>query len=257
MLRANNINEVAIVPYTVRTLRLNQIISFKDAEIIKFIFCQAVHIIMKIHCCMFNEKFVHGDLHTGNIKCVLDDYTNIKAQAFDFGKAMIDVSDSDRCKDLKYIFHKEAIGSNYSIVNSLETFKRNVSRNPSEDNMEKDYLLHKLCNLRSGNGLLSEEVDIFLSAIGNQLMAALKSSTSDSKNEDIFAYYSNLIVSKYAPEAKGYILQKNLACYNPVDQALSLPTNDKSFILSIIKSNLIVIRKHIPMLSQGCLIKLF
>ena len=121
---------------------------------------------------------------------------------------------------------------------------------------KKHYPLHKLCSLRSGNGLLSEEVDIFLSAIGNQLMAALKSSTSDSKNEDIFAYYSNLIVSKYAPEAKGYILQKNIARYHPVDQALSLPTNDKSFILSIIKSNVIVIRKHIPMLSQGCLIKI-
>ena len=137
MLRANNINEVAIVPYTVGTLRLNQIIALKDAEIIKFIFCQAVHTIMKIQYCMLNEKFVHGDLRTGNIKFLLDDYTNIKAQAFDFGKAMIDVSDSDRCKDLKYIFHKEAIGSKHSIFNSLETFKRNVYRNPSEGNMEK------------------------------------------------------------------------------------------------------------------------
>jgi hypothetical protein len=58
-----------------------------------------------------------------------------------------------------------------------------------------------------------------------------------------------MIVSKYAPEAKSYILQKNIARYSPVDQTLSLPTGDKNFIHAIMKSNLIIIRNNIPKLS--------
>ncbi|SIO93972.1 hypothetical protein [Vibrio spartinae] len=153
---------------------------------------QMIHQIIYIHEMLYRAKVKHGDAHLNNYK-VIATSLGPKIKLFDFGKAEVDVTESNRYKDLKYLCSREAVSGSH------ETYWRRVKGLWSESN-KKHFPLHRIIQAHKGKSKYGDySADI--EAAGNTAISALKSNYKTNKNttndavRDIFATLSDEIVN--------------------------------------------------------------